>query len=85
MSLETVSRRTTCHSTHECAGCGKSIPPGADHFEHELYRTTARPNGSSSEFLDLLHECIACAARNGRPGVAEPETPEQPLQWDGVA
>jgi hypothetical protein len=79
--LKTYSTRTTCHSTHTCAGCNQPIPPGVEHLDHELWHQL--PGGSL--FEDIVFECLPCAARNGRPGIAEPDVPEQPLIPDGIA
>lgn len=69
-----TTRLTTTHSTRWCAGCGAHIPPGTKRLEHEL---PGLP-------MEVLTECLACAARNGRPGYAEPDVPEQPLSLEGV-
>ena len=57
-----------------CDGCKVVIMALAEHLEHEH-----RGLGSS------LFECMTCALKNGRPEVAEPDVPEVPLVWDGIA
>lgn len=80
--MKTRSLRTTCAATHICAGCDGTIPPGVEHYDHELYRA----EGAFAPILhDVVFECLGCAARNGRPGVAEPDVAEQPLDLGGIA
>lgn len=57
-----------------CDGCGQAIPAGAPHLHHRNIDTHKS-----------LSECKGCAVRNGRPEFAEPDVPEVPLVWDGVA
>jgi len=78
----THTYRTTSHGVHWCEGCDQKIPPETVHLEHELWRTAG---AFSPELLDVLHECLTCAVRNGRPGFAEPDVPEQPLDLGGIA
>lgn len=84
-TLETHSRRTTCRTRHICSGCNRVIEPGVEHYDHELFRVIRRPMRVTTLPLEQLGECMACAARNGRPGAAEPDVAEQPLAADGIA
>lgn len=78
----TRTYRTTSHAVHWCKGCDQKISPETVHLEHELWRLAG---AFSPELLDVLHECLTCGARNGRPGLAEPDVPEQPLHLWGIA
>ena len=84
----------TCYSTHYCNGCDTQIPPGELHIDHtrtqpcercEKSAATGVPPGYHGHIVDVLYECLACARRNGRPEVAEPETAEQMLDLGGIA
>lgn len=70
----------TCHAIRWCDGCDREIAPGTPFLEHE--ERDERVDGSIPE---RLAECLACAARNGRPGYSEPDVPEQPLHLCGIA
>lgn len=71
-----VSELVTSHGARWCAGCGKYLAPGVQYLTHTI------------EGLSMglpLCECLSCAARNGRPGYAEPDVAEQPLDLEGIA
>lgn len=80
--MRTRSLRTTCAATHTCAGCDETIPPGVEHFDHELYR---EQGAFAPIVVDVVFECLGCAGRNGRPGAAEPDVAEQPVDLEGIA
>lgn len=69
-----VTARLRTRWARLCDGCGVTIIAEAEHLEHRHL---------------LLHsslfECMTCALKNGRPDVAEPDVPEAPLVWDGIA
>jgi len=65
-------RRQRVNRVIECDGCHQPIPAAHLHLAHTL--------GG-----EILHECLTCAAKSGRPGVAEPYVAEQPVTWDGIA
>jgi hypothetical protein len=75
-----VTRLGTAAATHWCDGCETRIEPGTWFLEHENTDPGLMPWD-----LIFLAECLACAARNGRPGFAEPDVAEQPLDLEGIA
>ncbi|MDO8107135.1 hypothetical protein Q6348_07990 [Isoptericola sp. b441] len=70
------------------------IPPGQEHYDHarvhpcercERAVETGQKPPYHGHVVTILHECLACAVRNGRPEVADSETAEQPLDLGGIA
>ena len=76
-AVRTSTDQRRSGSPTRCNGHGGVIPAGELHLQH----TRWVQGGECTR----LYECQACAARNGRGPLAEPETAEQPLDLEGIA
>jgi hypothetical protein len=82
---EAVITSTVLHVWNGAVRCDECLQPilvGAKYVQHTAFLEIP---GTDRVIARTLRECVVCAARNGRPGFAEPDCPERPLDLGGIA
>lgn len=77
-----VSTQRTARTSKTCAGCGETIPAGADYLEHKAPPHT---RGLGNPDWWTKHECMACAGRLGRDNRAPSDFMVPLFDAEGIA